>query len=276
MRYLVLLAAVYALVAALVLPSSLLAAGDAPMPAAEPAAGDEVTAAPPEATPVEEPAQVPVEPTAPAETPAPPAVTAEPPAQPAVPAQAPADEPPAVPPPQALPDERPVKDPVARAAASANVTIKDFEFAPATVTVNVGDTVTWTNNGPTAHSATATDGSFDTDVYPKGESRSHTFESAGSFAYFCKPHPNMKGTVIVQAASGEGGESVPGSTDSGSTDSGVAGDAQSGSDSGASLPATGMDAAALAVLGLLMLALGAAVRRRAGADRPRPAGRIGW
>jgi LPXTG-motif cell wall-anchored protein len=276
MRYLVLLAAVYALVAALVLPSSLLAAGDAPMPAAEPAPGGEVTAAPPEAAPVEEPAPVPAEPPTPAEAPAQPAVPAEQPAQPAVPAQAPGSEPSTVPPPQALPAERPAKDPVAKAAASASVTIRDFEFAPATVTVNVGDTVTWTNNGPTAHSATADDGSFDTGVYPKGESRSHTFESAGTFSYFCKPHPNMKGTVIVQAASGEGGESAPGSTESGSTDSGVAGDAQSGTDPGASLPATGTDVAALALLGFLMLALGAAARRRAAADEPRPAGRIGW
>ena len=64
---------------------------------------------------------------------------------------------------------------LASAAASTTVTIKDFEFTPAQITVNVGDTVTWNNDGPTAHSATASDGSFDTGIFGKGQSRSHTF-----------------------------------------------------------------------------------------------------
>jgi plastocyanin len=267
MRHLVLLAAVYALVAALVLPSSLFAADDPPVPAADPAEAGEVVAPAPEAA-----AEAPAPSVAPAEAPAPP------PAPSVAPAQTPADEPvPAPPPPQVLPDEQPDEAPVAEAAASASVTIRDFEFAPVTVTVNVGDTVTWNNVGPTAHSATASDGSFDTGVYPKGESRSQTFNEAGTFAYICTPHPVMKGTVVVQAASDDGG-SESGSTESGSTDSGVTGGTESGSssDSGPSLPASGMDAAAMAVLGLLMLVLGAAVRRRARVEDPRPAGRIGW
>ena len=93
----------------------------------------------------------------------------------------------------------------ASAAASTTVTIKDFEFTPAKITVSVGDTVTWKNDGPTAHSATADDGSFDTGVYGKGQSRSHTFDAAGTFAYICTPHPFMKGTVTVEAASTGGG-----------------------------------------------------------------------
>jgi LPXTG-motif cell wall-anchored protein len=148
----------------------------------------------------------------------------------------------------------------ARAADTAAVTIKDFEFAPATITINQGDTVTWTNDGPSAHSATATGGSFDTGVFPQGESRSHTFEAAGTFQYICTPHPNMKGTITVQAvSSGEGaGE---GSADSGSS----AGDSASGTGagSGSSLPATGRDVLTLAALGLLMLAIGIVMRRSA-------------
>jgi hypothetical protein len=134
----------------------------------------------------------------------------------------------------------------------------------------VGDTVTWTNDGPTPHSATADDGSFDTGIFNAGQSRSETFDQAGSFAYFCTPHPNMRGTITVRAASSgnggggggtTGGESGSTGAESGSTgtDSGTSADS-----SGTGLPATGLDAGGLALLGLVTLALGAFLRRRAG------------
>jgi LPXTG-motif cell wall-anchored protein len=240
MRPLALLA-LYALIAALVLPSSILAQDEA---------------APGTAT-------APAEPQAQAEAPAEPA-----PAEPAPePAPAPAPAEPAPPPePQSLGDERaePPADskPKAIAAASGSVTIADFSFAPASITIDVGDTVTWNNNGPTPHSATANDGSFDTGILKKGQSGSHTFNQAGSFSYFCKPHPYMKATVVVQAAQSGGGDasgSGSGATgDSGSTDSAGA----SQSDDSPTLPNTGGDIGALLVLGGLMLVLGIAVHRR--------------
>ena len=159
----------------------------------------------------------------------------------------------------------------ASAAATTTVTIKDFEFSPAQVTVSVGDTVTWNNEGPTAHSATASDGSFDTGIYGKGQSRSHTFNDAGTFAYICTPHPFMKGTVTVEAAStgGGGGDADGGGTNARGGSSGSSGSttSSSGSDTGSSssLPATGSETARLLAFGLLMLALGVAVRRRASA-----------
>ena len=82
-------------------------------------------------------------------------------------------------------DEKPAPAPKANAAASANVTIKDFEYVSPSVTVNEGDTVTWTNQGPTGHSATG-DG-FDTGIMDAGQSGSHTFDSAGTFSYICTP-----------------------------------------------------------------------------------------
>ena len=146
------------------------------------------------------------------------------------------------------------------------MTVRDFAFAPGSVTVDVGDTVTWTNEGPTPHTATADDGSFDTGVFEAGESRSHTFDQAGTFQYFCQPHPQMRGTVTVRAASTGGGDGGGGGDPWGdgsgtATDDGTA----SGDDSGAALPATGVDAGGLAVLGLMTLALGAWLRRRASA-----------
>jgi LPXTG-motif cell wall-anchored protein len=156
--------------------------------------------------------------------------------------------------------------PIATAAADTSVTISDFQFAPASVTIDVGDTVTWNNDGPTAHSATADDGEFDTGIFDAGQSRSHTFDQAGTFTYFCTPHPNMQGTVTVRAASGDADDTA-GDTGAagqpGTDDSGAAGSDTSGDSSDAALPATGRDTGGLAVLGLMTLALGVWLRRRA-------------
>ena len=238
------LLALYALIAALVLPGSIVAQdqADPGTPSAQPEA------------------QAPAEP-APAPAPAEPA-PAPAPAEPA-----PAQAAPAPPEPQPLGDEGAGKaraKPKAIAAASGSVAIADFNFAPATITIDVGDTVTWNNNGPTPHSAKANDGSFDTGILKKGQSGSHTFNQAGSFSYFCQPHPFMKATVVVQAAQSGGGDasgSGSGATgDSGSTGGGDADAAES--DDGPTLPNTGGDTGALLVLGGLMLALGIAVHRR--------------
>jgi plastocyanin/glucose/arabinose dehydrogenase len=73
-------------------------------------------------------------------------------------------------------------------------------FDTNTVNIGVGDTVTWVNLGANPHSATATNGAFDTDVFDPGTSRSITFDQAGSYDYICKPHPWMHGTIVVAAA----------------------------------------------------------------------------
>lgn len=95
--------------------------------------------------------------------------------------------------------------PVAAATATpsgvpkpASVTIKDFEFTPASITVAVGSTVTWTNDGPSTHTVTADDGSFDSKDLPKGKTFSQTFQTAGTFSYHCSIHPFMTAEVIVQ------------------------------------------------------------------------------
>ena len=163
------------------------------------------------------------------------------------------------------PKARPAKEPSAAVSASASVTITDFEFAPASITVNVGDTVTWTNEGPTQHSATANDGSFDTGIMGRGESGSHTFTEAGTIAYICTPHPFMKGTVVVQGGSagtgggGSGDDGGGGATDG--TDTAASPDTTV--DDGSGLPATGGETLLIALLGLATLASGLLLRRRA-------------
>ena len=270
MKHLAPLAAVYALIAALVVPTSLFASEDADPAAPETLAGEaapagETPAPPPEpaSAPAPEEAATAPEPAAPA-----------PPAPPAPEQSAAAPEQPAAPAPAEQPARVRKQKVSARAAANGSVTISDFQFAPGQITINQGDTVTWTNDGPTAHSATAPDGSFDTGIFPAGQSRSHTFNDAGTFSYICTPHPNMHGTVVVQAS--QSGGDTP---DSSTGDTGASGDTgaeASQSDGGPSLPSTGTDSGALLVLGALMLLLGVAVHRRARAEQPRHAGRIGW
>src|SRR3954470_4327175 len=224
----------------------------------------------------------PVEPAAPTTTTAPAEPAAPAPAA-AAPAPAPAAPAPVAPPTTTasaqpvLKDDAPVEKPkkkvIAIAAASAGVTISDFQFAPGNVTVNVGDTVPWSNNGPTGHSATATNGSFDTGVLEKGSSGSHTFSQAGTFSYFCKPHPFMKGTITVAASAAQNGS---GDNSSGTTGtSGTSGSSDAAADSGPALPSTGFDVGGVTALGLATLAIGAYLRRRTALESPRPAGRIG-
>lgn len=77
------------------------------------------------------------------------------------------------------------------------VQIQNFAFSSASITVKVGDIVTWTNQDSAGHSATADDSSFDTGVLDQGKSGTATFQKAGTFTYHCSVHPNMKGTVVV-------------------------------------------------------------------------------
>jgi hypothetical protein len=86
-------------------------------------------------------------------------------------------------------------------AAGGDVTIAGFAFSPASVTVHVGDTVTWTNNDGVSHTATSV-GAFDTGVIASGATASATMTKAGTFTYHCAIHRSMTGTIVVQAASG--------------------------------------------------------------------------
>jgi plastocyanin len=109
-------------------------------------------------------------------------------------------------------------------AAEKDVTIAGFAFSPSTVTVSVGDTVTWTNNDGATHTATADGGQFDTgNISGGGGSDSVTFNSAGTFAYHCQIHSAMTGTVVVRAASRGGGSPTTPPTDTARPGSGSTG-----------------------------------------------------
>ncbi|MBT3362656.1 MAG: DUF4382 domain-containing protein [Chloroflexi bacterium] len=78
------------------------------------------------------------------------------------------------------------------------IEIDDFEFSPATLTVSVGATVTWTNMDGVAHTVTADDQTFDSGNMSDGATFSYTFTIAGQFDYICKIHPSMQGEITVE------------------------------------------------------------------------------
>ena len=88
------------------------------------------------------------------------------------------------------------------------VSIRDFLFDPAQVTIQPGTTVRWTNEGNTAHTVTADDGSFDSGTLQPGDSFMFTFQDTGTVAYHCEIHPQMTASVTV----GQGGGTPGGTT----------------------------------------------------------------
>jgi plastocyanin len=96
------------------------------------------------------------------------------------------------------------------AADGATVAIKDFAFAPQTLTVPVGATVTWTNNDSAAHTVTSADSMatdaattdlFDSGLMGDGDTFTHMFDTAGTFYYLCTPHrtmASMHAEVVVE------------------------------------------------------------------------------
>ncbi|PPD57862.1 cupredoxin domain-containing protein [Dehalogenimonas etheniformans] len=78
------------------------------------------------------------------------------------------------------------------------VDMHNLKYAPATLTVSVGTTVTWRNTDNVQHSVTSTTGLFDSGLFSPGGSYTHTFTTAGTYPYYCIIHPGMTGTIIVQ------------------------------------------------------------------------------
>jgi plastocyanin len=96
----------------------------------------------------------------------------------------------------------------ASAAANVTITAHDFFFEPSTVTIQVGDTVTWTNEQG-LHNVLLGDSRLNAPGFPQDPSWNpppqQTFTTAGSYTFLCEVHPGMTGTVNVQG----GGEPTP-------------------------------------------------------------------
>ena len=146
-------------------------------------------------------------------------------------------------------------------AADRTVDISGFAFAPGSVTVTAGDTVTWTNSDEVGHTATG-DGDFDTGSIAPGGSAAITFSTAGTYAYVCTIHPTMTGTVVVEAAADGGGGGGGGGTEPTAPPTNTVPDA-----SAASEGMTALIGPALALLGAAMIAMTLVLDRRARAAR---------
>ena len=88
----------------------------------------------------------------------------------------------------------------APAVATSAVTIENYGFTPAAITVKAGSTVTWTNKDEEPHSVVSTDEPMHSPTLAgKDNTFSHTFTKPGRYAYNCGIHPFMHGTVEVTA-----------------------------------------------------------------------------
>jgi len=96
------------------------------------------------------------------------------------------------------PTEVPSETPVA-----ATVLVKGFLFQPASIEVPAGTTVTWENSDQILHTATsggpgAPSGLFDGQMDGADTSFTHSFDTPGTFVFFCSRHPHMRGEVVVR------------------------------------------------------------------------------
>lgn len=175
----------------------------------------------------------------------------------------------------------------AKASSTRLVSIIDFAFDPTALSVKLGDTVQWINNGTADEGHNVIGDGLSSPVLHTGESYGFTFTTAGTYDYICTIHPKMTGTVEVidpnadeptttkKPSRGKRGNSSAGTSASGGGSSGSTSASSSatgpGSESAAvgsrdaagtsgSLPSTGSRSVNLALAGLALLALGLALR----------------
>lgn len=81
----------------------------------------------------------------------------------------------------------------------AKVSIANFTFTPAEITIAPGESVTWTNDDGAPHGLEYADGAKGTDLLLPGASFSRQFDRPGTYDYNCSVHPYMTGRVVVRA-----------------------------------------------------------------------------
>ncbi len=89
--------------------------------------------------------------------------------------------------------------PAAASTSTKSVEAMGYKFTPASLSIAVGDTVTWTNHDTAPHNVVVTDGpeKFTSPTLQTGQTFSHTFTQAGTYSYYCSIHPDMKATITV-------------------------------------------------------------------------------
>ena len=85
------------------------------------------------------------------------------------------------------------------ASANGQVIMKGMRFQPTELTVHPGETIEFKNEDIFAHTVTADDGSFDSGLIQPGSTWKMTVQKAGTLAYHCTPHPNMKAVLVASS-----------------------------------------------------------------------------
>ena len=93
---------------------------------------------------------------------------------------------------------RTIGQPAQPKADGPQVAIKEFGFGPASISVPVGGTVTWTNKDSEAHSVVTTDKAITSKALDTDDQFAFTFDVAGTYTYHCSLHPYMTATVVVR------------------------------------------------------------------------------
>jgi plastocyanin len=83
-------------------------------------------------------------------------------------------------------------------APTIGISVKAFMFAPASLTVKAGSTVTWTNLDEEPHAVFSESGLFRSGALDTNDSFSYTFRAPGIYRYLCTIHPRMRGTIVVE------------------------------------------------------------------------------
>jgi plastocyanin len=86
----------------------------------------------------------------------------------------------------------------AATADPAQITVKDFMFAPMALTVKAGSTVTWANKDDEPHTVVSDTGLFRSSALDTNDSFSFKFEKPGTYHFTCSIHPQMIGTIVVR------------------------------------------------------------------------------
>jgi plastocyanin len=86
-----------------------------------------------------------------------------------------------------------------RAASAVQVTIQNYAFSPASLTIPAGTTVVWTNKDTAPHTVTVSSGpaTFSSPNLQQGDTFTYTFTKPGTYSYYCAVHPNMTASVTV-------------------------------------------------------------------------------
>jgi len=87
---------------------------------------------------------------------------------------------------------------VATPSNVAQIVIKDFMFAPDSLTIKAGTTVTWSNKDDEPHSVVSDTGLFRSGARDTDETFSFRFDQPGIYHFTCSIHPKMVGTIIVE------------------------------------------------------------------------------